>query len=51
MTKLAKRAYFDDEEPELETVDIYMVPGCHFCGDPSHERADCDIRPLKDWVT
>lgn len=47
-----RRIYRDDEEPESDDLgsSYYNYPGCSFCGSDTHDRQDCDVRPLSDWT-
>lgn len=50
----AKRAYFPDEEPELETINYdyngYNEKTCGWCGNTGHDQKTCYERPLSDWI-
>lgn len=51
--RLAKRAHFPDEEPEVETINYEPSgPGrpCDWCGNTGHRQQECYERPLSDWI-
>lgn len=52
--RLAKRAHFPDEEPDVETITYdYVTYGdkvCAWCNNTGHDQKHCYERPLSDWI-
>lgn len=48
--KRGRGTRWSDEEPEVTTIEYWMLGGCTFCGAEDHERTVCPSRPLGDWT-